>query len=45
LFVTGAVLLAAVASEPQKAPEKHRKFLAQGIEVGNGTNRWKEPLK
>lgn len=43
--VTGAVLLAAVASEPQKAPEKHRKFLALGVEVGNGTNRWKEPLR
>ncbi|HYT94445.1 MAG TPA: hypothetical protein VEL76_37365 [Gemmataceae bacterium] len=41
--VVGAVLLAAVATEPQKAPDKHRKCLAQGIEVGNGTNRWKEP--
>lgn len=40
--VAGAVMLAAVQSEPEKAPEKYRKFLAQGIEVANGVNRWKE---
>jgi hypothetical protein len=40
--VASAILLTAVASEPQKAPEKHRKFLAQGIEVANGLQRWKE---
>jgi hypothetical protein len=40
--VGGAVMLAAVQSEPGKAPEKYRKFLAQGIEVANGVNRWKE---
>jgi hypothetical protein len=34
-------MLAAVESEPEKAPEKHRKFLAQGIEVAKGTQRWK----
>ena len=39
--VTGAVLLAAVQREPEKAPEKFKKFLAQGIEVANGTNKWK----
>jgi hypothetical protein len=37
-----AVLLAAVLTEPQKAPEKHRKFLAQGVEVLTGYNKWKE---
>jgi len=39
--VAGAVMLAAVQSEPEKAPEKYRKFLAQGIEVAQGTQRWK----
>jgi len=37
-----AVLLAAVLTEPEKAAEKHRRFLALGVEVANGTNRWKE---
>jgi hypothetical protein len=39
--VGGAVMLAAVVREPEKAAEKHRTFLALGIEVANGTNRWK----
>jgi hypothetical protein len=39
--VTGSVLLAVVATEPEKAPEKYRKVLALGIEIANGTNRWK----
>jgi hypothetical protein len=39
--VAGAVMLAAVLTEPQKAPEKYRKFFALGVEVGNGTNKWK----
>src|SRR5207245_1179123 len=39
--VAGAVMLAAVVSEPEKAPEKYRTFLTQGIEVANGTQRWK----
>lgn len=39
--VTGALLLAAVQAEPAKAPEKYRKFLAQGIEVAQGASRWK----
>jgi hypothetical protein len=38
----GAVLVAAVQKEPEKAAEKYRKFCALGIDVGNGTNRWKE---
>jgi hypothetical protein len=39
--VAVAVILAAVQTEPQKAPEKYKKFLAQGIEVAKGTQRWK----
>jgi hypothetical protein len=37
-----AVLQAAVLTEPAKATEKYRRFLALGIDVGNGVNRWKE---
>jgi hypothetical protein len=36
-----AVMLAAVQTEPEKAPDKYRKFLAQGIEVAKGNQRWK----
>lgn len=39
--VAGAVMLAAVLKEPEKATEKFRKFFAQGIEVANGMNKWK----
>ena len=39
--VAGAVMLSAVQSEPEKAPEKYQKFLAQGIEVAKGNQRWK----
>jgi hypothetical protein len=37
----GAVLLAVVLTEPHKAVEKYRKFLALGVDVGNGANKWK----
>jgi hypothetical protein len=40
--VAGAVLIAGVLSEPEKAPEKYRAFLALGIEIANGRKRWKE---
>lgn len=40
--VSGAVMLAAVLKEPEKAAEKHRTFLDLGVNVANGTNRWKE---
>ncbi len=40
--VAGSVLLAAVASEPAKAPERYKQFLAWGQEVGDGVHRWKE---
>jgi hypothetical protein len=39
--VAGAVLLAAVRREPEKAAEKYRKFLALGVEVASGSSRWK----
>ena len=40
--VAGAVLLAAVVTEPSKAPEKFARFLARGLEVLDGSNRWTE---
>lgn len=36
-----AVVLAAVTTEPEKADEKYKAFLALGYEVAAGTNRWK----
>jgi hypothetical protein len=38
--VSGAVIFAAVAREPEKAPEKFRNFVAQGIEVTNRVKLW-----
>src|SRR5262249_38189654 len=38
--VSGAVLLALVIAEPEKAAEKAGRFLAQGIAVADGTQRW-----
>ena len=35
-----SVLLAAVQNDPAKAVEKFQAFLAKGVEVGKGTNRW-----
>jgi hypothetical protein len=40
--VAGAIMLAAVISEPAKAFEKYRRFLAWGIEVADGARRWPE---
>ena len=40
--VVNAVQLATVYHEPEKAPEKYRLFLALGVEVATGKNRWKE---
>ena len=39
--VAGAVLIAVVVKEPQKAAEKYRAFLGRGIEIANGKNLWK----
>jgi hypothetical protein len=41
--VAGAVMLAAVFTEPARAAEKHRTFLKLGLDVASGANRWKEP--
>jgi hypothetical protein len=39
--VAGAVMIAVVVKEPQKAPEKYKSFLGRGIEIANGKNLWK----
>jgi hypothetical protein len=38
--VSGAVIFAAVAKEPERAPEKFRSFVAQGVEVSNRVKLW-----
>jgi hypothetical protein len=38
--VSGAVIFAAVAQEPEKAPEKFKSFVAQGVEVTNRVKLW-----
>jgi hypothetical protein len=38
--VSGAVIFAAVAKEPERAPEKFRSFVAQGVEVTNRVKIW-----
>jgi hypothetical protein len=38
--VSGAVIFAAVALEPERAPEKFRSFVAQGVEVTNRVKLW-----
>ncbi len=40
--VTGAVIFAAVSSEPEKAPEKFNNFLAQGLEVTTKIKLWEQ---
>ncbi len=40
--VTGAVIFAAVAAEPEKAPEKFKAFVAQGVEVTNKIKLWEQ---
>jgi hypothetical protein len=40
--VAGAVMLAAVLAQPERAAEKHHRFLTLGLEVANGAHRWKE---
>src|SRR5262249_46204494 len=39
--VAGAVMLAAVLTDPEKAADKNRRFMALGVDVANGNNRWK----
>jgi len=38
--VSGAVIFAAVATEPEKAPEKFQSFVAQGVEVTTRVKLW-----
>jgi hypothetical protein len=38
--VSGAVIFAAVSKEPEKAPEKFRAFVAQGLEVTQRIKLW-----
>jgi len=38
--VSGAVIFAAVAREPELAPEKFRSYVAQGVEVTNRVKLW-----
>ena len=38
--VSGAVIFAAVSAEPEKAPEKFRVFLNQGLDVVNRIKLW-----
>ena len=40
-MASGAILLAAVLTEPHKAVDKYRKVVALGVDVGNGVNTWK----
>jgi hypothetical protein len=39
-MVAGSIMLAAVATEPEKAPEKYRAFLTQGMEVTRKIALW-----
>jgi hypothetical protein len=38
--VSGAVIFAAVAKEPERAPEKFKSFVAQGVDVSNRVKLW-----
>lgn len=40
--VAGAVQLAAVLTEPEKAEERYRRFFALAKDVADGTDRWPE---
>jgi hypothetical protein len=38
---SGAVMLAAMQAEPDKIADRFRQFIALGIDVSSGGNRWK----
>ena len=42
--VAGSVLLATVVTQPDRAAEKARRFLALGLEIASGANRWSDPV-
>lgn len=41
--ITGAVMAAAVCSEPERAPEKYRAYIAHGLEVVKRLELWGAP--
>jgi hypothetical protein len=41
--VTGAIMLAAVQSDPAKADERYRRFLAYGVDIAEGGTGRKKP--
>ena len=43
--IFGSVQLAAAAHQPEKAVEKHKKFIALGLAVARGENTWAAPKK
>ena len=42
-MATGALMLAAVISEPERAAEKQASFLRVGYEIADGKNLWSTP--
>jgi hypothetical protein len=38
--VSGAVIFAAISTQPEKAPEKFQSFIAQGVDVTNRIKLW-----
>ena len=38
--VSGAVIYAAICGEPERAPEKFRSFISQGVDVANRIHIW-----
>ena len=42
-MAAGALMLAAVMTEPEKASEKHAAFLRTGLEIADGQNLWPTP--
>ena len=42
-MAAGALMLAAVMKEPEKAPEKYAAFLRTGLEIADGKNLWPAP--
>jgi hypothetical protein len=41
--ITGSIVLAAVATEPERAGEKFREYLEQGMVVAEKTDLWSPP--
>ena len=42
-MAAGALMLAAVMKEPEKAAEKYAAFLRTGLEIADGKNLWPTP--